>query len=183
MTRRIGRGAFIGPLLLIFFFNVHPLGVAIGSTSPTISAADYNRSGQPVRQRPAEIEAPTISFIDSSTPTCFNPVQGTGICYIQWYYHSVTATAGAYIISLTITIDNLIRAFHGGFFQNSMYIPGNMFDTGFQVTCGAPIAGFGRTYNYLIKARETGGLTSTNTGSVTCPGDVATIFLPLMLKP
>ena len=95
----------------------------------------------------------------------------------------MTAASGAYINNLTITIDGFIRAYHSGFFQTSMYIPGQMFDAGFAVTCGAPVAGFGRNYNYAIRASETGGAASTNSGSVTCPGDVATIFLPLVLKP
>jgi hypothetical protein len=80
--------------------------------------ADANEANSGLPQR--EADAPAISFIDSPSPTCYLPAPGTGACYIQWEYLSVTAAAGANIISMTVSIDNELRAYHGGFFQTSM---------------------------------------------------------------
>ncbi|MCB8942282.1 MAG: hypothetical protein H6658_00770 [Ardenticatenaceae bacterium] len=130
---------------------------------------------------------PTISFIDSPNATCSLPVAGTGDCYIQWGYLSVTAVSGAYIISMTVTIDNQLRAYHGGFFQNAMYIPAGMTAPGYRVSCGALGSGgkadWGRVYAYTIRARETTGLSAANYGSVACPADVVNLYLPFIQKP
>jgi hypothetical protein len=132
------------------------------------------------------VDSPAISFIDSPSPTCYLPAAGTGTCYITWNYLSVTASSGQYIISATVSIDNNLRAYFAGFFQNSMYIPGDMTAPGFKMTCGMPGSGFyanlGKSYSYTIRARETGGLTAANYGTVTCPADVVTVFLPLTRK-
>ncbi len=125
------------------------------------------------------LEAPDISFIDSPSATCYLPVSGTDTCYITWDYLYVTSGASQYIISMTLSIDNHRSAYISGFFQNSMYIPGDMLNPGFRVACGTPGSGsnpyLGRQYSYTILARETGGLKSANYGSVTCPGD----YVPL----
>ena len=136
------------------------------------------------REIQAEIDSPTISFIDSPSATCYRASVGT--CYIEWSYLSVSASASQYIISMTMSIDDRIRAYHTGFFQNSMYIPGDMLEPGFKVPCGWPgasgVPGLGYTYNYVIRAAETGGLTSANYGAVTCPADKGVVFLPLVTK-
>lgn len=133
------------------------------------------------------VDSPAISFIGSPSPTCYRPVAGTGTCYITWNYLNVTASTGQYIISTTVTIDGDLRAYHAGFFQNYMYIPGDMTAPGYKMTCGMPgsggIAGLGNSYSYAIRARETGGLSAANYGSVTCPADVVTVYLPLTRKP
>ena len=69
-----------------------------------------------------------------------------------------------------------------GFFQTSMYIPGDLFGPGFQVSCGprGP-GGMGNTYAYTVRASETGGLSSANYGSVTCPG-VMLVHLPVIRR-
>jgi hypothetical protein len=76
---------------------------------------------------------------------------------------------------MTVAIENLPRAYFSGFFQTSMYIPGEMLTPGFRVACGTPgSAGnpyLGNQYSYTIRARETGGLKSANYGVVTCPAD------------
>jgi len=132
-------------------------------------------------------DSPAISFIDSPDPMCYRPVAGTGTCYITWSYLSVTASPGQYIISTTVSIDNDIRAYHSGFFQNSMYVPGDMTAPGFKMTCGMPgsggIADLGKSYNYVIRSRETGGLSAANYGTVTCPADTITVYLPLTRRP
>jgi hypothetical protein len=85
---------------------------------------------------------------------------------------------------MTVEIDGRLRAYHSGFFQSSMYIPGDLYGDGFQVTCGKPDAnGWGKTYAFTLRARETGGLAAANYGSVTCPGDLARVFLPFVRKP
>jgi hypothetical protein len=90
------------------------------------------------------------------------------------------------MISMTVSIDGHLRAYHSGFFQTTMFVPGEMYDPGFRVTCGFPgaggTAGMGNTYSYIIRARETGGLAAANYGSVTCPADVVTVFVPLILR-
>jgi hypothetical protein len=132
------------------------------------------------------VDSPAISFIDSPSPTCYRPAVGTGICYITWNNLNVTASSGQYIISMTVSIDNDLRAYFAGFFQTSMYIPGDMTAPGFKMTCGMPGSGFyanmGKSYSYAIRARETGGLSAANYGSVTCPADVVTVYLPLTRK-
>jgi hypothetical protein len=140
----------------------------------------------PHREIPDGPAAPAISFIDNQTPTCYLPTPGTGACYILWNYLYVTAGSSQYIISMTVSIDGQLRAYHSGFFQTLMYIPGEMFAPGFKVTCGWPgasgVAGMGNTYNYTVRARETGGLSAANYGSITCPADVARVYLPFVKR-
>ena len=132
-------------------------------------------------------QSPTISSIESPSPTCYRPIAGTGACYIQWSYLHVTAGSGAYVISMTVAIDDHVRAYASGFFQTSMTLPGAMTGPGFRVTCGTEgsggTPGWGRSYAYTIRARETGGLTAANFGTVTCPADTVRVYLPLSLKP
>ena len=152
---------------------------------PAASMADANGENAGLPQR--EVDAPTISFIDSPSPTCYLPTPGTGVCYIQWNYLYVSTAAGSGIISMTVSIDNTLRAYHGGFFQSEMFIPGAMTAPGYQVTCGRPGSGglpdWGNVYPYQIRARDTAGLAATNFGSVRCPADTVTIHLPFVIRP
>lgn len=136
------------------------------------------------REIQSEIESPTISFIDSPSATCYRASVGT--CYIEWSYLSVSASASQYIISMTVSINDRMRAYHSGFFQTSMYIPGDMLGPGFKVACGWPGASgapeLGYSYPYVIRAAETGGLKSANYGTVTCPADKGVVFLPIVAK-
>ena len=133
-----------------------------------------------------EIESPTISFISNPSATCSLPAPGTGACYIQWEYLNVTAASSSYIISMTLQIGDRIRAYHTGFFQNSMTIPAGMTAPGYKVLCGEPNPagppGLGNSYNYITRARDSDGLSAANYGTVTCPADVAHIFLPIIQK-
>jgi len=99
----------------------------------------------------------------------------------------VTAAPGAYVVSMTVTIDNQLRAYHSGFFQTSMYVPADMWAPGFRVTCGTPGSGgqaeLGRAYSYVIRARETSGQPAANYGTVTCPADVVAVYLPSIQIP
>jgi len=129
-------------------------------------------------QTTIETNQPNISFIDSPSATCSQPDNSRNTCYIEWSYLYVTASTSQYILSMTVSIDNHIVAYHSGFFQNYMYIPGNLVGRGFKVACGPRNAsGLGNTYGYTLRARETGGLGAANYGSVTCPG-VYLVYLP-----
>ena len=127
-------------------------------------------------------EQPAISFIDSPSASCYQPDASRNTCYVTWNYLYVTAGTSQYIISMTVNIDNRLAAYHSGFFQNYMYIPGDMFGRGFKVTCGPRGPnGLGKSYAYTLRARETGGLGAANYGSVTCPG-VHLLYAPLVRR-
>jgi hypothetical protein len=178
MTSRKRIGALLGALAVAAAWGTL---VAQGATGP--------QSATPVaprREIQGEPQSPAISFIDSPGPMCYRPVAGTGACYINWNSLYVTASTSQYIISMTINIDDRLRAYHSGFFQTSMYVPGQMYAPGFKVTCGTPgvdgVPDMGNIYNYVIRASETGGLGAANYGSVTCPADVVRVFTPVIMK-
>ena len=160
--------------------------VAAGPPPAFISALVSATPEPPRRELQGNVEVSAISAIDSPSPTCSRPVAGTGRCYIQWSYLSVAASSPGSIISMTVTIDGRLRAYHAGFFQASMYIDGQVYGPGFRVTCGLPVGdgstGLGNTYNFSILARESGGSMAANYGSVTCPADVVHVNLPLVQK-
>jgi hypothetical protein len=148
---------------------------------------DSGETPPPQRERQADPNAPAISFIDSPTATCYRPVHETSdACYIEWSYMYVTASTSQYIISMTVEIDGRKRAYYSGFFQTSMYVPGDIHLPGFKVSCGVPgsnpIPGLGKSYSYTIRARETGGLGAANYGTVTCPAGPNKIFLPITVR-
>jgi hypothetical protein len=174
--------------LLGFLALLASLGIVIVHFAwglPAASMVDANEANSDQPRR--EADSPAVSFIDSPSPTCYRPALGTGACYIQWEYLSVTAAAGANIISMTVSIDNELRAYHGGFFQTSMIIPAQMTASGYRVTCGLPGSGglpdWGQNYSYQIRARDTAGLSAANSGSVRCPADTVTLYLPLVVRP
>jgi hypothetical protein len=153
---------------------------ASGVIGPVISEEAYGARRE--IQSTLEIEQPTISFIDSPSATCSQPDRSRNACYIEWSYLYVTASTSQYIISMTISLDNRLVAYHSGFFQTSMYIPGEMVGYGFKVACGPRSAnGLGNSYAYALRARETGGLGAANYGSVTCPG-VYLMYTPLVRR-
>lgn len=156
-----------------------------GRTLPARQAAAAPMFAQTAPDGIREVASPDISFIQSDSATCSRSRPGSGICTIEWNNLYVTAASGSYIISMTVSINNQMRAYHGGFFQNNIYIPASMTGHGYRVTCGYPQgnAGLGNAYSYTIRARETSGLTAANYGSVTCPADIVKIYLPAVLKP
>ena len=173
---QLGRIVLIGLVLGASALAVRAAGV-IGPV--IVEEADGNRREI---QADTEIEQPTISFIDSPSATCYQPESNRNTCYIEWSYLYVTATTSQYIISMTVSIDNRLVAYHAGFFQTSMYIPDDMVGHGFKVACGPRGAnGLGKTYAYTLRARETGGLGAANYGSVTCPG-VYLVYLPFVRR-
>jgi hypothetical protein len=165
--------------------TIFVLGAPGSPAAQQVNTTSVN-AGLQRREASSDVESPDISFINSPSATCHRPVAGTAACYIEWSYLSVSAGSGAYVISMTVTIDNQLRAYHAGFFQSSMYIPGEMTAPGYRVSCGAPgsgvIASMGESYSYTIRARDTSGLTAANYGSVTCPADIVKVYLPSMQR-
>ena len=147
--------------------------------APTVVAEETDQQRREVQ---TDGTSPTISFIDSPGATCYRANVGT--CYLQWSYLSVSASSSQYIISMTLSINGQVRAYSSGFFQTAMYIPSDMFKHGFKVACGTVSGpqGLGYSYDYVIRAVETGGLGAANYGTITCPADVGTIFIPIVVK-
>lgn len=179
MSRKI-IGGFISLVALGVLFAI--LWGLIAQPWSAAQAQTGTSDEDPQRERstdPSDPNAPEISFIDNPTAQCFRPQEHTDSCYIQWNYFNVTASSSQYIISMTVTIDDRLRAYYSGFFQSSMYVPQEMQKPGFQVSCGLPgssgVPEMGKTYSYAVRARETGGLKAANYGSVTCPADVVPV--------
>ncbi len=129
-------------------------------------------------------QALTISSIGSPNPTCTNYEPGSGICYLNWSYLSVSASP-SYVISMTLLINGKPRMYASGFFQTSMNLPASMFAPGFRVVCGFPnhpLSSLGNTYNYEIRARSSDNSTTANYGQVSCPADIVKIDIPLVMK-
>ena len=177
------------------------IGLALGGLIAGGSLLQTGRAAQPdqanqflttaippggLRQTDGDGDSPDISFIDNPSAVCMNPVPNTGACYIQWSYWYVQASSSNYLITMTVEIDGRQRANVSGFFQNYMYLSGDMFGPGFKVVCGQPGASgepaLGLSHSYTIRARETGGLSAANYGSVYCPADEAKRFLPVILR-
>ena len=152
-------------------------GASDGSaTSPPITPS-------PLPDQPASV-SPDISFIDSPTASCILPRANTGVCLLTWSYMYADASPN-YMITMTVGIDDKARAHYSGFFQTSMFVPGDMMT--FRVPCGAPGSGgnpmFGANHSYVLRARDSAGLGAANFGSVTCPADQPVrTFLPLLKK-
>ncbi len=130
----------------------------------------------PNQNVPLAEDSPDISFIDSPTPFCYQPDPAQNDCYINWYYLSVNSAPASYMITMTVNLDNRNVAHIQGFFQNSMYVPHTMNERGFRVECGALGSGgkpnLGKGYNFMIQARDSNGLGSTNSGKVFCPAHI-----------
>ena len=159
-----------------------PLGVRAQDAPPLQPTQPGNAENR--RELPVGVASPDISFIDSPSATCYRVSVAT--CYVTWDYLSVTAATSSYVISMTITLNDQLRAYHAGFFQNQMYIPWGMYGPGFKVPCGWPgVSGnpaLGYAYPYTIRAAESGGLTAANYGTAICPANPGTVFLPLTLR-
>lgn len=113
------------------------------------------------------IDSPDISPIDSPTASC---VMSNNQCFVTWTYFYVYADP-SYIITSTVQIDNINRAYYSGFFQKNMYIPTEMLR--FQVACAQPVPHQATqptlAHSYTIRARDSAGLKSANYGTVYCP--------------
>ena len=174
--------AFMGLLLLLVGGTVLGIGAQAAADEPLVPGSP----SEPAREREGDSAAPAISFINSPTPTCYRPDPRTDTCFIQWYYLYVNAAPATYIISMTVAIDGRLVANHQGFFQSSMFVPGELYGSGFEVSCGVPGAAgnpfLGRTHSYVLRARDSNGLAAANYGSVTCPAGLERVYLPLALR-
>jgi hypothetical protein len=107
----------------------------------------------------------------------------TGECYLTWNYMYADAYP-SYMITMTVSIDDVPRARYNGFFQTSMYVPTELMV--FKVHCGAPGSGgtpdMGASHTYILRARDSGGLTSQNSGTLLCPADLGRTFLPVVRR-
>ncbi len=170
-------------LVLITSFGI--LQIALGQTQTSAGNEVILRSeiqGDNLREIAApgdlainhnDSNQPTISFIDSPTAACVQPDPSKDECFINWYYLSVDAYP-SYMITMTVQLNEFGPvARYQGFFQTSMYAPYNMNPQGYKVACGAPGSGgnpaWGKSYGYIIRARDSNGLSSANYGSATCP--------------
>ena len=129
----------------------------------------------PNRVQPQAGDAPALA-LTGDAPTCSRPVQYTDICTIEWSSLSATAISPGYMVSMTVSIDDRVRANVSGFFQTSMYAPSGMFGNGFKVACGAPGTGgdptLGAAHSYTLLARDTTPATGAAYGTVFCPADI-----------
>ena len=178
--------ALIGSLALAAVIGFILISVTPRAPDGSIAAENPKFPDPPYREAGADKESPTITSIESPSATCYLPTAGTAACYIQWDYLYVTAAPGAYVISMTVGINDRLRAYHSGFFQSAMFIPSGMTAPGYKVVCGVSndpnMAGWGNTYRYTIRARDTTGTKAANYGSVTCPADLVHIYMPFVRR-
>ena len=176
-------GALVGLVAVVWgaFSACDTSGAQVAPAAPATSVSLHQSGGEVT-----EDVKPSISFIESPSATCYNLAAGTGACYIVWDHLAVTAGAGSYIITMTLAIDDRLRAYYSGFFQTGMYIPAGMHGSGFRVSCGAPqsggVVGLGSRHTYTIRARESSGLAAANYGTVYCPPDMVHIYAPSLKK-
>jgi hypothetical protein len=154
-----------------------PAGSALAA-APTPAAA-----GRPTqRLRDDATQNTAISFIESPTATCWQRNLLKDECYMNWVSLSVVAYP-SYVISMTISIDDRLRARYHGFFQTNFSFEGDLNGKGFRVSCGTPgtagISGLGMAHSYTIRARASDGLSAANYGSVICPAGPRRSYLPL----
>ena len=152
---------------------------ARGQESESFNVPHIETQGENLRQIEGaaptdELQAPLISFIESPSPTCYQPNPDRDECYLNWYYMAVNAAPATYMITMTVALNDFGPVAHTqGFFQSSMYIPYNMLGDGFKVACGSPGAGgnptLGNAYGYTIRARDSNGARSSNLGTIYCP--------------
>ncbi len=176
-----GKISFLGAVVLAALLLLG-VGVSMMGSANAVSAASSTPA--PLVQ-PETVQSPNISAIDMNTPTCYLPQANTNRCYIAWNYQSVTASTSAYMLTMTVSVDNRLRAIYNGFFQGSFYVPYEMTGPGFGVDCGQPSGGspnLGNTYSWTVRARDTTGSGTQSSGVVTCPADVVRAYLPLIKK-
>ena len=129
----------------------------------------------PPPERSVAPGAKALSIIDSKTVQCDIPDPATDICEMRW--ESLSVSAGSdYVTFMTVKIDGHLRAISTGFFQNSMYIPFDMYPSAFRVDCGELGSGgdptLGMAHTYYIEAFDSTGALASNFGAVLCPATV-----------
>lgn len=121
--------------------------------------------------------AAAIGFIESPSASC-RKIKGDE-CAISFYYLSVNASPN-YMIWMRVRLGNQLVFHAQGFFQTSMYVPGEQIGE-IKVKCGKPgttpdpkpspnpATLYGNSYSYTVDARDSAGLSSANYGTVLCP--------------
>jgi hypothetical protein len=173
-------------LIIFTFFAVLFVAAAVslmqtarGQEPEIFNAPHIETQGENLRQiegvLPADdLQAPLIGFIDSPSPTCYQPNPGRDECYLNWHYMYVDAAPATYMVTMTVALNDFGPVAHThGFFQSSMYVPHSMLGDGFKVACGSAGAGgnptLGNAYGYSIRARDSNGARATNLGTIYCP--------------
>jgi hypothetical protein len=179
--------AVLGMALPLSAASLHPQRAATDVAAPDVALHAVQLTPPPaVREVLSRTFVAGVSALQSDSAICYRPAGASGDCYIRWQQIGVSAPASAYVVSMTVEIDSRLRAYHAGFFQSTMYIPGDMIDPGYRVKCGAPGSGglpeFGRVYSYTVRARFTDASENTNTGSSICPADRVPAYLPLVRR-
>ncbi len=121
-----------------------------------------------------------VPIIYTLTPTCYQPVPEENACYINWSYMDVASdpSYSSYIVAISITVGNRLRARYGGFFQTVAYLEPGLRGAGLKVACGPRGAdGWGNTYAWQVSASNTNGLGTSIGDSIRCPGTTLE-FLP-----
>jgi hypothetical protein len=172
----------IGFTLFAVLFGVGVLSLmhtARGQASENLNAPIIETQGENLRQIEGDLQIddaqmPLIGFIDSPSPTCYQPNPSRDECYLNWYYMYVDAAPASYMVTMTVTLNDFGPVAHThGFFQSTMYVPHSMLGDGFKVACGSPGAGgnptLGNAYGYSIRARDSNGAMAANFGTIYCP--------------
>ena len=164
-----------GAILLVIFGLIQVARGQEQDPPGDLRVAGREVEGENVRQvlGPAGVAQPSLSFINSPTPYCFQPNPTMDECYVNWASMSVSASPASMKV-MTLTIDAVgIVARYQGFFQEAMTVTHEMNGMGFQVACGAPGAGgqaqLGASYDWIIKAEDINGVTTSNSGTLYCP--------------
>jgi hypothetical protein len=90
------------------------------------------------------------------------------------------------VVTMTVRIDDDLRANYQGYFQSVMRVPAAFHGNGFEVTCGEAgvdgVPGMGHAYDWTLRAADSAGNETSNQGTVTCPPlDPIQTFIPLLV--
>jgi hypothetical protein len=102
---------------------------ARGQETGSLNVPSVETQGENLRQieggLPADdLQAPLIGFIDSPSPTCYQPNPDRDECYLNWYYMYVDAAPASYMVTMTVALNDFGPVAHThGFFQSTMYVP------------------------------------------------------------
>lgn len=135
---------------------------------------------------PSQSSAQSSSIsLQIQNPTCVQSSLDSGTCYIRMRSVSVVGS-GSSFSRLQVFINGKLRANMGGFFENTGYVVGNMFGSGFLVSCGGKNAGgnpvFGQSYTIQVVASLADSTTTTGSMAVFCPYYEGKSFLPFLLR-
>jgi hypothetical protein len=176
-VERLRVSLVIAGVILVAVFGLIQVAESQGRIQPNgYEVIQREREGNSVRliaAPPGADEAPSIGFIESPTPYCFQPDPTQDECFINWRSISVEAAPTSMRV-MTVTLHAVGPvARYQGYFQDSLYVSYDMHGKGFRVPCGSPGAGgepqLGIGYNWTIEAEDYGDSSTSNFGTVYCP--------------